>query len=198
MTAPVDLTQTGYRTLLLGMKASKMYHYRIVATGPGGTCTGPDNMLMTGALANGLQKPTVTTNNAAALFGGFLITGQYTMNVGSTGQPAYILDADGDYVWWYAVTGSDATGVRMSYDGTHMWINGANVPSGTAHVHRVTMDGMMDEDLSAQFTGHPTRPSRSTPTGPTAATTSRSARPAARSRPSSTPAPRTAAPALVT
>jgi hypothetical protein len=34
-----------------------------------------------------------------------------------------------------------------------MWINGANVPSGTAHVHRVTMDGMMDEDLSAQFTG---------------------------------------------
>jgi hypothetical protein len=45
------------------------------------------------------------------------------------------------------------TGARMSYDGTHMWINGANVPSGTAHVHRVTMDGLTDEDLSSQFAG---------------------------------------------
>jgi hypothetical protein len=25
------------------------------------------------------------------------------MNAGATGAPAYILDADGDYVWWYTV-----------------------------------------------------------------------------------------------
>jgi len=41
----------------------------------------------------------------------------------------------------------------MSYDGTHMWINSVNVPSGTARVHRVTMDGLTDEDLSSQFAG---------------------------------------------
>jgi hypothetical protein len=65
---------------------------------------------------------------------------------------AYVLDADGDYVWWMAVT-KNVSGVRMSYDGTHMWINNVNVPSRTAQVHRVTMDGLTDEDLSTQFAG---------------------------------------------
>jgi len=153
MTAPVDLTQASYRTLLLGMKASKTYHYRITASNGGDICTSDDYTIVTGAIANGIQKPAITTNNAAALFGGFLITGQYVMNAGSTGAPAYILDADGDYVWLYGVVGSDATGVRMSYDGTHMWINGANVPGRAAHVHRVTMDGLTDDDLSSQFAG---------------------------------------------
>lgn len=151
MTAPVDLTVPNYRTLLLGMKASKPYHYRITATGSGGTCTSSDYTIMTGALANGLVKPTITTNNASALYGGFLITGQYVQGTGA-GATAYILDADGDYVWWYSI-GSDVTGAVMDYAGTHMWINNANVPNGTTRVHRVTMDGMTDDDYSSQFTG---------------------------------------------
>src|SRR4029079_683474 len=77
---------------------------------------------------------------------------QYTMNAGAAGAPAYILDADGDYVWWFNIN-RDVTGARLSYDATHMWINSANVPSGMARVHRVTLDGMTDEDLSSQFTG---------------------------------------------
>jgi hypothetical protein len=148
LTAPVDLTAADYRTLLLGMKQSKMYHYRITVTGSGGSCVGGDNTLMTGALINGLNKPTITTNNATALSGGFLITGQY--------QPAtvgaYILDVDGDYVWQYSI-GSDVTGARMSYDGKYMWINSANVPSGSARVRRVTMDGMTENNYDSQFTG---------------------------------------------
>jgi hypothetical protein len=152
MTAPVDLTVQGYRTLMLGMKASHKYHFRVTASGGGSQCVSPDYTLMTGALANGLPKITVATKNAAAVSGGFLITGQYVINAGTTGAPAYILDADADIVWWYS-TGSDATGARMSYDGTHMWINAANIPSGTAHVHRVTMDGLTDDDFSSQFTG---------------------------------------------
>src|SRR5580704_11047187 len=32
MTAPVDLTQPSYRTLLLGMKPSKQYHFQLSAT----------------------------------------------------------------------------------------------------------------------------------------------------------------------
>jgi branched-chain amino acid transport system ATP-binding protein len=51
------------------------------------------------------------------------------------------------------LTGSDVTGARMDYAGTHMWINSANVPSGMAHVRRVSMDGATDEDLSSQFAG---------------------------------------------
>ena len=76
---------------------------------------------MTGPLANGLVKPTVMTRNAAALSGGFLLTGQYVQN--STGSgPAYILDADGDFVWWYTIE-DYVVSVVMNYAGTHMWIN---------------------------------------------------------------------------
>jgi hypothetical protein len=50
---------------------------------------------------------------------------------------------------------------RMSYDGTHMWINSVNVasammggsPMGAALVHRVAMDGTDDQDLSSKFAG---------------------------------------------
>jgi hypothetical protein len=152
LTAPVDLTQTNYRTLLLGMKASRTYHFRVTAANASGSCVGNDNMITTGAAPNGLSLPTITTKNASALYGGFLVTGQYSMNVGA-GAPAFILDKDGAYVWWYTVPNSDATGVTMSYDGNYMWINTANVPNSTAHVNRVSMDGLTDDDYSTQFAG---------------------------------------------
>jgi len=157
MTAPVDLTAESYRTLLLGMKPSKTYHFQISATdGTGETCTSDDFMFTTGALPNGLQNPTITTNDASALYGGFLVTGQYSQSLiagSSPGAPAFILDKDGTYVWWYTVAGSDATGVTMSYDGNYIWINSVNVPSHAAKVHRVSMDGLVDEDHSAEFAG---------------------------------------------
>jgi hypothetical protein len=155
MTAPVDLSQTSYRTLLLGMKASRTYHFQVAATNAAGTCTSGDLTLATGAIPNGLTPPTITTNNASALYGGFLVTGQFTIALvgGKGGAPAFILDKDGAFVWWYTVAGSDATGVTMSYDGNYMWINSVNVPNGTTHVHRVSMDGLTDEDHSSEFTG---------------------------------------------
>ena len=66
MTAPVNMTQPSYRTLLLGMKASKTYHFRVVATN-GGTpsCTGADNTIMTGALPNGLLLAQVDGHHQA-------------------------------------------------------------------------------------------------------------------------------------
>ena len=157
MTAPVDLTAASYRTLLLGMKPSKTYHFQLSATdADGDSCTSDDFTIATGAVPNGLQNPTITTNNASALYGGFLVTGQYSQSIiaGSTpGAPAFILDKDGTYVWWYTVAGSDATGVTMSYDGNYIWINSVNVPSHVAKVHRVSMDGLIDEDHSAEFAG---------------------------------------------
>jgi hypothetical protein len=157
MTAPVDLTAPSYRTLLLGMKPSKTYHFQLAATDSGGdTCTSDDFTIATGAMPNGMQNPTITTNDASALYGGFLVTGQYSQSLiaGTTaGAPAFILDKDGTYVWWYTVVGSDATGVTMSYDGNYMWINSVNVPNLVAKVHRVSMDGLIDEDHSDEFVG---------------------------------------------
>jgi hypothetical protein len=154
MTAPVDLTQTSYRTLLLGMKQTKTYHYQIVASDGTHQCTSQDYTITAGARPNGLPTISVTTNDATKVSGGFLITGQYqgSAGTGCTGSPAYILDADSEIVWWYCGL-SQVTGVVMSYDGTHMWINTANVPSGTATVHRVTMDGLTDNDYSTQLAG---------------------------------------------
>ncbi len=157
MTAPVDLTAASYRTLLLGMKPSRTYHFRLSATdGGGNSCTSDDFTIATGPAPNGMQNPTITTNDASALYGGFLVTGQYSQSlIGGTtaGAPAFILDKDGTYVWWYTVTNSDATGVTMSYDGNYMWINSVNVPSHGAKVHRVSMDGLVDEDHSDEFAG---------------------------------------------
>jgi Arylsulfotransferase (ASST) len=155
MTAPVDLTAGSYRTLLLGMKPSATYHYRITATNAGGTCPSDDYTIATGPPPNGFSAPTVTTKNPSALYGGFLVTGQYSQAMigGSSGAPAFIVDRDGTLVWWYTVSGSDATGAAMSYDGQYMWINNANVPNTTSRVHRVTMDGLEDTDFSSTFSG---------------------------------------------
>jgi len=152
MVAPVDVAATNHHTLLLGMKQRKTYHYRIVATGTAGECASPDQTVMTGSLPNGFPTITVNTKDATSLYGGFLLTGSYVSGGGSSGTPAYIADKDGEVVWAFNV-GSDVTGARMSIDGKYMWINSAQVPQGKTNVHRVSMDGMTDENLSDQFTG---------------------------------------------
>jgi hypothetical protein len=148
MTAPVDLTAPNYRTLLLGMKQDRTYHFRVVANNGTGDCAGPDGTIDTESLTNGLPELDITVEQPDKVAPGFLITGQYTQAGG--GSPAYIFDSDGDIVWAYLMS-RDVTGARMSYDGKYMWINSANVPNGMSNVHRVSMDGSMDENLSSQF-----------------------------------------------
>jgi len=151
MTAPVDLTTTDHRTLLLGMKASNTYHFRVVAESGGQQCESSDYTVTTGVRPNALRVPTVTTNNAAALAGGYLVTESYKSTMPD--DYAFILDADGDLVWWYKQTGfSDLTAAKMSYDGNYMWLVHGNVPQGTAYIAKVSMDGLTVEDLSDQFT----------------------------------------------
>jgi hypothetical protein len=132
------------------MKQSKTYHYRIVGMNDAGECASADHTLTTGSLGVALPQIAVTTKDASRLYGGFLVTGQSVTPAG--GPPAYIADADGELVWAYPFT-KDVTGIRMSYDGRSIWLNSANVPSGVASVHRVSMDGLTDEDLSAKLPG---------------------------------------------
>lgn len=144
MQAPVDLNEANYRTLLLGMKASREYHLRVVAVSGSDQCVSDDFTIQTGPLATGLPRIDVSTPTGPTA-GGFMITGTYQSG------PAYILDADGDYVWWYNT--GEVTRARMSYDGKHMWIAKGNVPSGQAKMVRVAMDGSNPEDLSSEFVG---------------------------------------------
>lgn len=150
MTAPVDLAEPEYRTLLLGMKQNREYHYRVVVNEGASECAGADRTIMTGALPNILPELDVVNNDRDALAGGFIMTGQYQA-MGGQNSPAYILDADGDFVWALPV-GNYVTGVRMSHSGKYMWINGTdNTTGGEALIYRATMDGLEVEDLSEEF-----------------------------------------------
>lgn len=145
MSAPVDLTAPKYRTLLLGMKASHTYHFRVVAGSGAKQCTSEDFTVKTGMLANDLPDVDIKTSSPQALAGGFMVTGTFQDG------PAYILDADGDIVWWYGT--GEVTRARMSYDGKYMWIAKGNVPEGQAKVVRVSMDGLDAKDLTSEFAG---------------------------------------------
>lgn len=151
LSAPVDLKQSNNRTLLLGMKASRTYHYRVVAQSGSTLCTSPDRALSTGALADGLPTVTVATNSPQALVGGYLVTEIYTVNYALTNGVAFILDAEGDIVWWYQPNIGSLTRAIMSYDGNYMWLSFANVPPRAAKVIRVSMDGLDVQDFSDQF-----------------------------------------------
>ncbi len=157
MTAPVDLTAPSYRTLLLGMKPSKTYHFQLSATDSGGdTCTSDDLTLDDRRGCERVAEPDDHDERRQRALR--RISRHRPVQPGvrrrqHAGAPAFILDKDGTYVWWYTVAGSDATGVTMSYDGNYIWINSVNVPSHAAKVHRVSMDGLIDEDHSAEFAG---------------------------------------------
>ena len=100
--------------------------------------------------ANGLPNITVTTNNNAAVSPGFIVTGQY---VNSGPANAFILDADGAYVWWYN-DGSDVGGAHMSYDGKYMWIASVNklvVPVGTPIRFELTSSSVMNSFFVPQL-----------------------------------------------
>lgn len=140
LSAPVDLAESRYRTLLLGMKASREYHFRIVAD----ECVSEDHTLTTGPAPNGLPSLTVTTTPGAVTDDGFLVSCLLF-------SPVFILDADGDYVWWY---GSGEMGrAALSRDRKHLWYSGINVAGVAGSMKRVTLDGLVEEDFTQEFAG---------------------------------------------
>jgi hypothetical protein len=156
MTAPVNAPAAAgadNTTLLLGMKPNRTYNYRITVTGESGECASRNHTITTGPQITGLAKVKLNSGGAyTPAFGGFLITGQYMQLPNGRKSPAFIVDKDGDIVWAVAVS-TDVTGARMSYQGSHVWINAANVPGkNNQSVHRVSMTGE-DEDLSDRFPG---------------------------------------------
>src|SRR5262249_5943040 len=118
MTAPVDLSAlsaAGYRTLLLGMKPSRTYHFRIVASDGTATFASGDYTVATGPPTSLVNVTSFNVIDAAARQRGFIIASHRTNST-----VAFILDADGDVVWWF---GGGPTGIaraRMSEDGKNM------------------------------------------------------------------------------
>ncbi len=136
MAAPVDLDAPDNRTLLLGMKPSSTYHFRIVAVSDGTLYRSQDQTVDTGHVANGLPEVSVELREAAATMPGFVVSDFLNESI------AFILDADGDYVWWYKAPLFEPTRARMSYDGKEMLIATNNVANNdTGGLFTVRMDG---------------------------------------------------------
>ncbi|HEV8551529.1 MAG TPA: hypothetical protein VGQ57_20920 [Polyangiaceae bacterium] len=126
MTAPVDLGKPGLRTVLVGMKPEKTYHFRIVATDASQTRQSDDRTLQTGAATTLVPKHTVTVSQPDKVDKGFFV-GSYWQALSDAWYVAYIADTDGDIVWWYTdpsgMTSNDGIGrARLSADSQDIWM----------------------------------------------------------------------------
>jgi hypothetical protein len=136
MTAPVDLDEPDYRTLLLGMKEQTEYSFQVVASSGGATCTSDTFSLTTGPVPNSVPSPTKNVMNAAAVAPGFIVTVSYANN-----SQAFIFDGDGDVVW-YASAPGNSSGVRIDWENKYLWtVTGNPMQGGQGAIRRVSMDG---------------------------------------------------------
>jgi hypothetical protein len=152
--ADIDVTQgPSFRSLLLGMKAEKTYAFHLEVSDGSKACSSAEYMITTGALPSGLPTIARTAGSAAAsqakgfivtstgvgMFGGMMGGGM----MGGAGY-AYILDADGELVW-FAPGPESCSRAKMSADGQFMWMTEVNVDNRTkdgGEVRRVSMDGL--------------------------------------------------------
>jgi hypothetical protein len=139
--APVaEFDAVEQRTLLLGMKAEREYSFRIVATAGTQTCTSDTFTLVTGPVPNSLPVFERVVVDADAVAPGFILT---ATGLGGRGQGpmAYILDSEGDVVWWATAPGGTGS-ARMNWDGTEMWMSAVNNGGVGGEMRRVSMDGL--------------------------------------------------------
>jgi hypothetical protein len=135
-TAPVDLEADGYRTLLLGMKPSSTYTYKVIVND---ACSSAEGSLTTGNVPPGTSIPRITQTGS----GGY--KGFYVVSVYGTGKASVILDQDGDIVWYGGgVSGEGTSRSRMDWEGKYMYSVGANPFPGMGNIRRVSMDGVED------------------------------------------------------
>jgi len=132
----IDITGETHRALLLGLKPERTYTYRIVAESGGTVCTSPDRSLTTGAgLDTFTHTLTRTAGSAIAPAQGFIVTTSYS-------STAYIIDTDGDIVWWWATGPTSMSRARMDWEGENMWmLQVLGNQGGQGEVSRVSMDG---------------------------------------------------------
>ncbi len=154
LSAPVETTDGEHRTLLLGMKGSSTYAYTIVAEAGGQVCSSPEYTIETGPVANQVRVLDMDVRKPEAVTPGFIVLSDGIGNGGGSGL-VYIIDQDGDPVWWAPAPPSTSRG-RMDWEGNNMWMLSLNVQnSGSAAMRRVSMDGLdVEENVSGMSDVH--------------------------------------------
>ncbi len=139
MEAPVDVTQTELRGVLLGMKPEQTYHFRVSATLDGQTVRSNDTTIRTGAppATNLLTSYEILVPDKREA--GYIVTSVWNQGVGGM---AFILDAEGDIVWWYDPDLEDGVArAAISADGRDLWMISSSITGGEPLV-RVGLDGL--------------------------------------------------------
>jgi hypothetical protein len=137
--APVDLAEPNHRTLLLGLKQASDYTFHIEAHRIGRTCSSPEYALPTTGSFPSSPPVTVTVTQADAREPGFIVTSSGT----SLPSSAFILDADGDVVW-YADGPENPTRAQLDYEARNMWMLELNLTNELGEMRALSMDGERD------------------------------------------------------
>ena len=153
MRAPVDLAEAEYRTLLLGMKPSSMYHFRIVAADTTTMYVSDDYVIETGAPTTAVDVGSFDVMDDAGRERGFIVTSYWR---GDGSAVPFILDADGQIVWWYTGGPNGIARARMSADGKNVWMIAAS--NNGAALRRVTMDGLDAQTYNGTVGSHDITP----------------------------------------
>ena len=133
--APVDLTGDTPRAMLIGMKPETTYEWRVVYASADVVRQGPTETVTTGALPDDVPAPTVERSEGSEP--GFLVVSEWRR--GRNEDPyVYILDPDGDVVWWYQSRLTGPCAARISEGGQSLWILTPN--NSGAEIERVRMD----------------------------------------------------------
>jgi hypothetical protein len=155
--APVDLSQPGFRTLLLGMKPDHSYHFRIVATDATTTYASDDYVIETGPPTTLVKLGAFDVKDEGARERGFMVTSYWQGRGGQDASVAFVIDADGDIVWWYNSNVDGIARARMSEDGKNMWMIAAD-PSRGHPLERVSMDALDGETYNSALGSHDLTP----------------------------------------
>lgn len=148
--APVSLTKPGHRTLLLGLKQASGYTFHIEAVRDGQTCVSPDYVLpTTGSFATS-PPVSVEVSQPDKREPGFIVTSSGVFLPAS----AFIIDADGDVVWYFDGPESP-TRALMDYEGENMWMIALNVLDEGGEMRYVSMDGeAQQQDVAGLENAH--------------------------------------------
>lgn len=148
MSVPVDVAAAPQRAVLLGMKPEQTYHVRIVANVGGKERVSDDRTITTGAAPDStrlnISKYEVLSEDQRE--SGFILTSHWS---GPSQGVAYILDQDGDPVWWYSADFDQGVAkAALSADMQNVWMTSSSNTGGEPLL-RVGVDGLKPQEYDA-------------------------------------------------
>ena len=144
--APVDLGRANYRTLLLGLKQARDYTFHFEVTRDGSACASKEYALPTTGSYPDAQTIATSVTRPDQREPGFIVTSSGSSEPSSV----FIVDADGEVVWYFAGP-QDPARALMDYEGDNMWSVTLNPVNSGGEMRSVSMDGEVEQQQVEGF-----------------------------------------------